>query len=210
MSLALARRLHEAGIRDERVLHAMAQVPRHLFVPPSLMWRADDDVPLPIGCGQTISQPFVVAFMTQALELGGSEKVLEVGTGSGYQTAVLALLAREVCSVEIVPELSARAAAVLLDTMGLDNVRLRVADGWEGWPAEAPFDRILVTAAARRVPPALVRQLREGGRMAVPVGEAEEVQQLTVVDKAAGGAVTSREVLPVRFVPIRRGEPRLQ
>ncbi len=210
MSRALARRLLEAGIRDERVLHAMAQVPRHLFVPPSLQWRADDDVPLPIGCGQTISQPYVVAFMTQVLELGGTEKVLEVGTGSGYQTAVLALLAREVCSVEIVPELSARAAAVLLDTLGLDNVRLKVADGWEGWPAEAPFDRILVTAAARKVPPALVGQLREGGRMAVPVGEAEEVQQLTLVDKAAGGAVTSRTVLPVRFVPIRRGEPKLQ
>ncbi len=209
MSGQLARRLWEAGIRDERVLHAMAQVPRRLFLPPALRERADDDAPLPIGHGQTISQPYVVAFMTEALGLDGAEKVLEVGTGSGYQTAVLALLAREVCSVEIVPELSARAAAVLLGTLGLENVRLRVADGWEGWPAEAPFDRILVTAAPPEVPPRLVGQLREGGRLVVPVGEAEGVQRLTVVEKGPGGAVSSREVLPVRFVPLRRGDPKL-
>ncbi len=210
MSRALARRLLEAGIRDERVLHAMAQVPRLLFVPLALRDRAGDDAPLPIGHGQTISQPYVVAFMTEALELEGTEKVLEVGTGSGYQTAVLALLAREVCSVEIVPELSARAAALLLGTLGLGNVKLRVADGWEGWPAEAPFDRVLVTAAPPEVPPRLVGQLREGGRLVVPVGEAEGVQRLTVVEKGPGGAVSSREVLPVRFVPLRRGEPKLQ
>ncbi len=209
MSRALARRLLEAGIRDERVLHAMAQVPRLLFVPPALRDRADDDAPLPIGHGQTISQPYVVAFMTEALGLEGIEKVLEVGTGSGYQTAALALLAREVCSVEIVPELSARAAALLLGTLGLGNVRLRVADGWEGWPAEAPFDRVLVTAAPPEVPPRLVGQLRQGGRLVVPVGEAEGVQRLTVVEKGPGGAVSSREVLPVRFVPLRRGEPKL-
>jgi protein-L-isoaspartate(D-aspartate) O-methyltransferase len=206
----LARRLWEAGIRDERVLHAIAQVPRRLFLPTALWERADDDAPLPIGCGQTISQPYVVAFMTEALGLDGVEKVLEVGTGSGYQTAVLALLAREVCSVEIVPELSARAAAVLLGTLALENVRLKVADGWEGWPAEAPFDRILVTAAAPEVPPRLVAQLRPGGRLVVPVGGAEEVQRLTVVDKGAGGAAAAREVLPVRFVPLRRGAPKLQ
>jgi len=210
VSAQLARRLWEAGIRDERVLHAMAQVPRRLFVPPALRERADDDAPLPIGHGQTISQPYVVAFMTEALGLDGGEKVLEVGTGSGYQTAVLALLAREVCSVEIVPELSARAAAVLLGTLGLENVRLRVADGWEGWPAEAPFDRVLVTAAPPEVPPRLVGQLRPGGRLVVPVGEAEGVQRLTVVEKGAGGAISSREVLPVRFVPLRRGEPKLE
>lgn len=210
MSGTLARRLFEAGIRDERVLHAMAQVPRRLFLPPALQERADEDAPLPIGCGQTISQPFVVAFMTEALGLDGREKVLEVGTGSGYQTAVLALLAGEVCSVEIEPELSARAAAVLLGTLGLGNVRLRVADGWEGWPAEAPFDRIVVTAAPREVPPRLLRQLRQGGRLVVPVGEADEVQRLTVAEKGAGGAVTLRDLLPVRFVPLRRGEPRLQ
>jgi len=210
VSGTLARRLLEAGIRDERVLHAMAQVPRRLFLPPALRERADDDVALPIGRGQTISQPYVVAFMTEALGLEGAEKVLEVGTGSGYQTAVLALLAREVCSVEIVPELSARAAEALLETLGLANVRLRVADGWDGWPGEAPFDRILVTAAPPEVPPRLVEQLRPGGRMVVPVGEAGEVQRLTVVEKGAGGAATSREVLPVRFVPLLRGEPRLQ
>ncbi len=210
MSRALALRLLEAGIRDERVLHAMAQVPRHLFLPPALRSRADDDAPLPIGHGQTISQPYVVAFMSEALGLEGTEKVLEVGTGSGYQTAVLALLAREVCSVEIVPELSARAAEVLLETLGLDNVRLEVTDGWEGWAAESPFDRILVTAAPPEVPPRLVEQLREGGRMTVPVGEAGEVQQLTVLEKGTGGAVRSRQVLPVRFVPLLRGEPRLE
>jgi protein-L-isoaspartate(D-aspartate) O-methyltransferase len=208
VSAALARRLLHAGIRDERVLHAVAQVPRHLFLPPALRDRADEDVPLPIGHGQTISQPYVVAFMTEALALDGTEKVLEVGTGSGYQTAILSLLAREVCSVEIVPELSARAADLLLGTLGLRNVRLRVADGWNGWPAEAPFDRILVAAAPAEVPPPLVEQLREGGRLVVPVGP-EGDQSLTVVEKGAGGAVSARDVLPVRFVPLRRGEPLL-
>lgn len=209
MSAELARRLWEAGIRDERVLQAIAQVQRRLFLPPGLWGRADDDAPLPIGCGQTISQPYVVAYMTEALGLDGTEKVLEVGTGSGYQTAVLALLAREVWSVEIVPELSARAAAVLLGTLALENVRLRVADGWGGWPAEAPFDRILVTAAPPEVPPGLLAQLRPGGRLVVPLGGAEEVQRLTVLEKAADGAVAARELLPVRFVPLRRGAPRL-
>ncbi len=208
MSAALARRLRDAGIRDERVLQAVAQVQRRLFLPPALRDRADEDLPLPIGHGQTISQPYVVAFMTEALGLDGGEKVLEVGTGSGYQTAILALLAREVWSVEIVPDLSARAAERLLGTLGLPNVRLRVADGWGGWPAEAPFDRILVTAAPVELPPPLLAQLREGGRLVAPVG-AEGDQSLTVVDKGPGGSISAREVLSVRFVPLRRGEPRL-
>ena len=209
MSARLARILWEMGIRDERVLWAFAQVERRLFVPPSLREEADADRPLPIGHGQTISQPYVVAFMTEQLALSGTEKVLEVGTGSGYQTAILALLAAQVLSVEIVPELSARAAEVLLGMLVLPNVRLRVADGSAGWPEEAPFDRILVTAAPRALPRALVEQLRPGGRMVVPVGAEGQVQMLEVVEKAEDGTVSARDVLPVHFVPMTSGTPRL-
>ena len=197
------------GIRDERVLWAFGQVERRLFVPPALREEADADQPLPIGHGQTISQPYVVAFMTEQLTLRGAEKVLEVGTGSGYQTAILSLLAAQVLSVEIVPELSARAAEVLLGLLVLPNVRLRVADGSAGWPEEAPFDRILVTAAPRALPRTLVDQLRPGGRMVVPVGPEADVQMLQVVDKAEDGTVSTRDVLPVRFVPMTSGTPRL-
>lgn len=209
MSARLARVLWEMGIRDERVLWAFGQVERRLFVPPSLREEADADRPLPIGHGQTISQPYVVAFMTERLALAGTEKVLEVGTGSGYQTAILALLAAQVLSVEIVPELSARAAEVLLGVLVLPNVRLRVADGSAGWPEEAPFDRILVTAAPRALPRTLVEQLRPGGRMVVPVGAEGEVQMLEVVEKAEDGAISARDVLPVHFVPMTSGTPRL-
>lgn len=209
MSARLARALWEMGIRDERVLWAFGQVERRLFVPPSLREEADADRPLPIGHGQTISQPYVVAFMTERLALAGTEKVLEVGTGSGYQTAILALLAAQVLSVEIVPELSARAAEVLLGMLVLPNVRLRVADGSAGWPEEAPFDRILVTAAPRALPRTLVEQLRPGGRMVVPVGVEGEVQMLEVVDKAEDGTISARDVLPVHFVPMTSGTPRL-
>jgi protein-L-isoaspartate(D-aspartate) O-methyltransferase len=197
------------GIRDERVLWAFGQVERRLFVPPALREDADADRPLPIGHGQTISQPYVVAFMTEQMALLGTEKVLEVGTGSGYQTAILALLAAQVLSLEIVPELSARAAEVLLGMLVLPNVRLRVADGSAGWPEEAPFDRILVTAAPRAVPRTLVDQLRLGGRMVVPVGPEADVQMLQLVEKAEDGAVSTRDVLPVRFVPMTSGTPRL-
>jgi protein-L-isoaspartate(D-aspartate) O-methyltransferase len=197
------------GIRDERVLRAFGQVERRLFVPPALREDADADRPLPIGHGQTISQPYVVAFMTEQLALLGTEKVLEVGTGSGYQTAILALLAAQVLSVEIVPELSARAAEVLLGVLVLPNVRLRVADGAAGWPEEAPFDRILVTAAPRAVPRALLDQLRPGGRMVVPVGPEADLQMLQVVEKAEEGVVSTRDVLAVRFVPLTGGTPRL-
>jgi protein-L-isoaspartate(D-aspartate) O-methyltransferase len=205
----LARRLWEMGIRDERVLWAFGQVERRLFVPPALREEADADRPLPIGHGQTISQPYVVAFMTEQLALSGTEKVLEVGTGSGYQTAILALLASQVLSVEIVPELSARAAEVLLGVLVLPNVRLRVADGSGGWPEEAPFDRILVTAAPRAVPRALLDQLGKGGRMVIPVGPEFDVQSLQVLEKAEDGTVSTSDVLPVRFVPMTAGAPRL-
>ncbi len=201
MSAALARQVAAMGIRDRRVLEAMAEVPRELFVPGALRGEADADSALPIGCGQTISQPYVVAYMTEALRLEGGERVLEVGTGSGYQTAILARLAREVLSVEIVPELAERARELLLDRLGLRNVRLRLGDGARGWPEEAPFDRILVAAAATEVPPALAAQLAPGGRLILPVGAHPEAQALRVIERGNDGESVSRDVLPVRFVP---------
>ena len=203
----LAAFLRREGIRDERVLRAFAQVRRELFVPERYRADADADHPLPIGWGQTISQPFVTAYMTERLRLTGVERVLEVGTGSGYQTAILALLAEEVFSVEIVPALAARARDLLVGTLGLLNVRLRTGDGAEGWSEEAPFDRILVTAAAPVVPPALVAQLAPGGRMILPVGEELDVQVLRVVDKGSDGASVETDLLPVRFVPLLHAPP---
>ncbi len=205
MTAALAEFLRESGIRDERVLAAFAEVPRELFVPEQLRGSADADYPLPIGCGQTISQPFVVAYMTERLRLSGEERVLEVGTGSGYQTAILARLAEEVFSIEIVPELAARARDVLVLKLGLANVRLRTGDGALGWPGEAPFDRVIVTAAATEVPPALVAQLAPGGRMILPVGETPEVQMLRLVDRGNDGVTAQTDLLPVRFVPLTHG-----
>jgi protein-L-isoaspartate(D-aspartate) O-methyltransferase len=198
----LAAFLREQGIRDERVLAAIAQLPRRLFVPERLAAEAEDDRPLPIGCGQTISQPFVVAYMTERLRLAGDERVLEVGTGSGYQAAILALLAAEVFSIEVVPELADRARSVLHDRLGLANVRLRTGDGALGWPEEAPFDRIVVTAASPEVPAALVQQLAPGGRMIIPVGPQLDVQMLRVLDRGNDGANVETDLLPVRFVPL--------
>jgi protein-L-isoaspartate(D-aspartate) O-methyltransferase len=176
----LARR----GITDGRVLEAMRKVPRHRFVEEALRERAYGDHPLPIGDGQTISQPYMVAAMTQLLRLTGPEKVLEVGSGSGYQTAVLAELARRVCSIERLPGLAARARRIL-EELGYTNAVVRTGDGTYGWPDEAPFDRILVTAGAPAVPGPLVQQLAEGGRLVVPVGEAQS-QTLHVVEKVDG------------------------
>jgi protein-L-isoaspartate(D-aspartate) O-methyltransferase len=203
VSADLAAFLRSQGIRDERVLEAVAAVPRRLFVPERLRDSADDDRPLPIGFGQTISQPFVVAYMTEQLRLRGDERVLEVGTGSGYQTALLALLAREVFSVEVVPELAERARAVLLGSLGLPNVSLRVGDGALGWPEAAPFDRVLVTAATPEVPPALLEQLAPGGRMLLPVGPEHDVQTLRIVERGNDGPDVEADLLPVRFVPLR-------
>jgi protein-L-isoaspartate(D-aspartate) O-methyltransferase len=186
------------GVRDPLVLAAMAKVPRHLFVPESLRDHAYADEPLPIGYGQTISQPFLVAYMTETLALRGGEKVLEIGTGSGYQTAVLAEIAREVFSLEIVEPLSQRARAVL-DELGYANVRTRIGDGAKGWPGEAPFDAIIVTAAAPVVPATLEQQLADGGRMIVPVGT--DLQDLYLVRRTGQGAVRDR-LLAVRFVPL--------
>jgi len=193
------------GIRDARVLEAVAGTPRSLFVPQELRGRADGDHPLPIGFGQTISQPFMVAWMTEALRLEGDERVLEVGTGSGYQAAILARLCGRVFTIELIPELAARARATL-EELAIANVTFRVGDGSLGWVDEAPFDGVVVTAAAEHLPPALVEQLRPGGRMVIPIGEAQDVQFIHVVRKGAGGEVEDRELFPVRFVPLRGGE----
>jgi protein-L-isoaspartate(D-aspartate) O-methyltransferase len=179
------------GITDARVLAVMRRVPRHLFVEEALRDRAHGDHPLPIGEEQTISQPYIVALMSALLELGGREKVLEVGTGSGYQTAVLAGLARRVCSIERLPRLAERARATL-EALGCDNVWIRVGNGALGWPDEAPFERILVTAGGPSVPPPLFQQLAEGGRLVLPLGDAE-AQTLTVVDKVRGAMRTRAE-----------------
>ncbi|HET9581988.1 MAG TPA: protein-L-isoaspartate(D-aspartate) O-methyltransferase [Gemmatimonadota bacterium] len=191
----------ERGIEDQAVLGAMLTVPRHLFVPETHRDRAYGDHPLPIGHGQTISQPYIVAFMTELLELEPADQVLEVGTGSGYQAAVAAMLADSVFSVEIVPELAASAEA-RLDRLGYRDVQVGNADGYYGWEEHAPYDAIFVTAAAGHVPPPLVQQLAPGGRMAIPVGGPFQLQNLVLVEKAADGTVTTRSVLPVQFVPL--------
>jgi protein-L-isoaspartate(D-aspartate) O-methyltransferase len=205
-SLATARRtmidrdLRGRGIKDPRVLSAMETVPRHLFVPENLRLSAYEDRPLPIGEGQTISQPYVVAYMSELLELRGDEKVLEIGTGSGYQAAVLARLAAEVYSIEIIPSLSESAKRVI-EQLGFRNVSLKVGDGFFGWEEKAPFDAILLTAAAPKVPPPLWRQLREGGRIIMPLGEPWQTQRLVRVRKVAGKEVVE-ELKDVLFVPM--------
>ena len=187
------------GVTDPRVLAAMRRVPRHHFVQEALRARAYGDHPLPIGEDQTISQPFIVGLMTSLLELTGREKVLEIGTGSGYQTAVLATVARRVCSIERLPRLAERARA-LLETLGHDNVWIRVGNGALGWPDQAPFDRIIVTAGGPAIPPPLVQQLAEGGRMVLPVGTPEN-QTLTVVDNV-GGEIRQRTHGECKFVKL--------
>ncbi|GIX30341.1 MAG: protein-L-isoaspartate O-methyltransferase [Porticoccaceae bacterium] len=184
-----------------RVLDALAKVPRHLFVPREQVAFAWRNGPLPIGHGQTISQPFIVALMTDLLEPEEEQVVLEVGTGSGYQAAVLAHLVREVYTVEIVPEL-ARSAAHRLAELGYHNVHVRHGDGSRGWPEHAPYDGILVAAAAPRIPPALVEQLKVGGRMVLPIGRPWSRQVLTLVRKGQDGSLDVREVLDVAFVPL--------
>jgi len=187
------------GVRDPRVLEAVRDVPRELFVDPSERSKAFDDTPLPIAGNQTISQPYIVALMTQLLDLGPDEKVLEIGTGSGYQSAVLSRLCREVYSIEIVPEL-ARSAADRLKQLGFENVTVREGDGYRGWPEKAPFDGVIVTAAPERIPEPLIEQLAPGGRMVIPVGGL--FQELKVFRKDASGRVTEEAILPVRFVPM--------
>ena len=190
-------------IRSPRVLAAMRQVPRHLFVPEAGRAFAYDDRPLPIGYDQTISQPYIVAYMTEALELDATDRVLEIGTGSGYQAAILGVLAKEVYTIEIVEPLAERARQTL-KTLGHTNVHVRAGNGYLGWPEQAPFDRIMVTAAPDEVPPALVEQLKMGGLMAIPVGTG--VQELRILRRTREGMETLR-TLPVRFVPMT-GKPK--
>jgi protein-L-isoaspartate(D-aspartate) O-methyltransferase len=185
----------------ERVMAAMAKVPRQRFIPEPERYRAFDNRPLPIGCGQTISQPYIVALMTDLIEPQADSIVLEVGTGCGYQAAVLAGLVRHVYSVEIIGDL-AEAARERLQRLGYDNVTVAHADGYLGWPEYAPFDGILVTAAAPSVPPALVEQLKPGGRMVIPVGPAGCIQNLSLIEKAGDGTSTRRDLLLVAFVPM--------
>jgi protein-L-isoaspartate(D-aspartate) O-methyltransferase len=200
--VTLAHFLEREGIRDRRVLEAIARLNRADFVPESARYAATQDSPLPIGHGQTISQPYVVALMSQALQLKGYERVLEIGTGSGYQTAVLALLCREVYSVEIVPSL-ARSARRLLRWLGFENVYLRQGDGSLGWPEAAPFDAVICTAAPESVPHKVLGQLKVGGRMVIPVGPQGGNQELLRIVRAPEGGVPRVErLLPVRFVPM--------
>ena len=186
------------------VLGVMAEVPRHAFVPEALRDRAYDDRPLPIGYGQTISQPYIVALMTDLLEVDGDDVVLEVGTGSGYQAAVLARIVKHVYTMEIVPPLADRAKGRLA-AAGYANVTARTGDGYYGWPAQAPFDGIVVTAASSHIPPPLVAQLRPGAKMVIPVGAPFLVQHLVLVEKDLDGKVTTRLMLPVAFVPLTGG-----
>src|SRR5688572_18261966 len=197
------------GNPNARVLDAVRRVPRHEFVPPELASRAYENRPLPIGSGQTISQPYIVALMTDLARVRKGARVLEVGTGSGYQAAILADMGASVFTIEIVPSL-AKSAGERLASLGYRDVEVITGDGYAGIPSRAPFDAILVTAGASHVPPALVRQLRAGGRIVIPVGDPMGYQELTVVEKAADGTVSTRRVLPVRFVPLTRepGVPR--
>jgi len=190
--------IEQRGVKDRRVLEAMRTVPRHLFVSDISRSEAYEDRPLPIAEGQTISQPYIVGLMTELLGLQGHERVLEVGTGSGYQAAVLAKLCRQVYTIEIIPEL-AQAAKELLLQLGITNVAVRCADGYAGWPEEAPFDAVIVTCAPAQVPPALIQQLADGGRLVIPVGEFD--QELKLIVKS-GSTIQEKTVIPVRFVPM--------
>lgn len=199
----LIMELRHAGVNDTRVLSAMERIPRERFVPPELSEEAFDNRALPIACGQTISQPVVVGLMTQALEVGDRAKVLEIGTGSGYQAAVLSKLCRRVYSLERHRGLHA-AAERLFSELGLHNITTRLADGWKGWAEQAPFDRIIVTAAAPEIPMALAEQLAIGGIMVIPVGPEYETQTLVRVRREAEG-FTTEALFPVRFVPMLHG-----
>jgi protein-L-isoaspartate(D-aspartate) O-methyltransferase len=197
----VADQIAARGVKDPRVLDVMRAVPRHEFVPAPVREDAYADSPIPIGYGQTISQPYIVALMTELARPSPSDRALEVGTGSGYQAAVLSRLVARVFSVELVDPLAQSATAVLR-RLGYGNVTVRSGDGYLGWPDEAPFDIILVTAAPEEVPAALVAQLKPGGRLVVPVGRVWDVQDLRLIEKDAAGRVSTRSVIPVRFVPM--------
>lgn len=189
------------GVNDARVLESMRVIPRHLFIDESLWLRAYSDGPLPISSGQTISQPYIVALMTELLQLDEHHVVLEIGTGSGYQAAVLSKLVHWVYTIEIVPELG-QSAERTLKRLGYDNVTVRIGDGYQGWPEQAPYDRIILTAAPEEIPQKLVEQLKPGGRMILPVGSQRRGQDLLILEKDQAGNVNIRQSIPVRFVPM--------
>lgn len=189
----------DRGVKDDRVINAMKNTPRHLFVPPPYRGQAYQDRPLPIGHGQTISQPYIVALMTELLNLDGDEKVLEIGTGSGYQAAILAKLAKQVYSIEVVKAL-AESSDELLKRLGHENVEVKYGDGYQGWPQHAPFDRIILTAAPKETPPKLVEQLKPGGIMVLPEGA--DLQKLKIITKNEDGSINTRTKGFVRFVPM--------
>jgi protein-L-isoaspartate(D-aspartate) O-methyltransferase len=190
-------------VKDEKVLSAMLKVPRHLFVSTGQAASAYGDYPLPIGYGQTISQPYIVALMTEMLGVEPYHRVLEVGTGSGYQAAILSLVVGDVYTIEIVKALGAQAEE-RLKRLEYENVQVKVADGYYGWEEHSPFDRIIVTCASTLVPPPLLKQLKPGGKMCIPVGAQYAVQYLTMVEKTPSGEIRMRKTIPVRFVPLTR------
>jgi len=196
----VAKQIEARGIKDKKVLQAMRTVPRHKFVSDDLKSSAYEDRPLPIGCGQTISQPYIVALMTELLEVDEGDKALEVGTGSGYQAAILSEIVKKVYTIEIFEELGTSAKKRLKE-LGYSNAEVRVADGYYGWPEEAPFDAIIVTCAATHIPPPLIAQLKEGGKMCIPIGGVFQVQNLMLIEKK-NGKITSKNILPVMFVPM--------
>ncbi|MCC6589994.1 MAG: protein-L-isoaspartate(D-aspartate) O-methyltransferase [Bryobacterales bacterium] len=192
------------GVKHPAVLKAMREIPRHVFVPEQYRSDAYADQPLPIGSGQTISQPYIVALMSEMLRPAPDATVLEVGTGSGYQAAILCKLFKKVYSIELLPELSARAQAAIAE-VGLKNIEIRVGDGYKGWPEHAPYDRIMLTAAPAEVPQALIDQLAPGGMLLGPVGDDPNYQRLMIMEKSADGKVTESASYPVRFVPMVKG-----
>ena len=199
--VAFTRRMIGRDHLDPRVMEAMRQVPREQFVPPNLRHAAFDNGPLPVGYGQTISQPYIVALMTDLLELKADDTVLEIGTGSGYQSAILSTLCKQVYSMDVVPELS-EATRLRLEDMGYDNVELKVGNGYLGWPEHAPYDGIIVTAAADQIPTALIEQLKPGGKLVIPVGQPYSYQELLLVEKDKDGEIHQRQIIGVAFVPM--------
>ena len=197
------RQIADRGVSDVATLNALKKVPRHIFVPGSYRKQAYEDRPLPIGYGQTISQPYMVGYMTEIIGPQPGFKVLEIGTGSGYQAAVLAEIVERVYTIEIVEELG-KAAASRLQQLGYTNVETKIADGYYGWTDQGPFDAIVVTAAAEFIPPPLIQQLKEGGKMVIPVGTPFQVQTLMLVEKKAGGKTSTKSLFPVSFVPFVR------
>jgi protein-L-isoaspartate(D-aspartate) O-methyltransferase len=202
-SRMIREQIASRGIKNSEVLRVMGEIPRHLFVPANVREQAYEDRPVPIGHGQTISQPFIVGFMTELLDVQSQHRILEIGTGSGYQAAILSKLAKEVFTIEIVPEL-AQSAEALFRRLGYKNIFVRSGNGYLGWPEASPFDRIILTAAPPEMPQVLIDQLKPGGRLLAPVGSSPANQQIVIVEKTKDGKVVERAVLPVRFVPMVR------